>query len=57
MINGVAAAPMMVIVMLMSRKREVMGEFTLQPWLWVLGWVATVVMALAAIVMFITWGK
>jgi Mn2+/Fe2+ NRAMP family transporter len=56
-INGVAAAPMMVIVMLMSRKREVMGEFTLQPWLWVLGWVATVVMALAAIVMFITWGK
>lgn len=56
-INGVTAAPMMVIVMLISRKREVMGKFTLEPWLKVLGWTATGVMALAAIVMFVTWGK
>ena len=56
-INGVTAAPMMVMVMLMSRRREVMGEFTVEPWLWILGWIATAVMAFAAIVMFVTWGK
>jgi Mn2+/Fe2+ NRAMP family transporter len=56
-INGVAAAPMMVIVMLMSRRRDVMGEFTIEPWLWILGWIATAVMAFAALVMFVTWGK
>jgi Mn2+/Fe2+ NRAMP family transporter len=46
-----------VIVMLMSRRREIMGKFILEPWLLVLGWMATAVMALAALVMFVTWGK
>jgi Mn2+/Fe2+ NRAMP family transporter len=56
-INGLAAAPMMVIVMLLSRKPEVMGKFTLGPWTKAFGWIATTVMAIAAIVMFVTWGK
>jgi Mn2+/Fe2+ NRAMP family transporter len=34
-----------------------MGKFVLPPWLQVLGWIATLVMAAAAVVMFATWGR
>ena len=55
-INGVVAAPVMVMMMLLSSRKVVMGQFTL-PWpLKVVGWLATAVMALAAIGMFATWG-
>ena len=56
-INGVAAVPIMVMIMLMASRRAVMGQFTLTRWLMVLGWLATAVMALAAIGMFATWGS
>jgi Mn2+/Fe2+ NRAMP family transporter len=48
-INGIAAVPIMVIVMLMARNRKVMGQFerTSKP-LQVMGWIATAVMAAAA---------
>ena len=39
----------------MASRRQVMGEFALKPWLKVLGWVATAVMAAAAVGMFATW--
>jgi Mn2+/Fe2+ NRAMP family transporter len=39
----------------MASRREVMGEFALKPWLKVLGWIATAVMAAAAVGMFATW--
>ena len=55
-INGVAAVPIMAMIMLMGAKRAVMGQFTLSPWLKTLGWLATAVMAAAAIGMFATWG-
>ncbi len=56
-INGVAAVPMMIVMMVMSARPKVMGEFTI-PWvLKILGWVATAAMAAAAIVMFATWGE
>jgi Mn2+/Fe2+ NRAMP family transporter len=56
-INGVAAVPLMVVMMLMGSRRSVMGEFTM-PWvLKILGWLATAAMAVAAVVMFATWGK
>lgn len=56
-INGVAAVPLMVAMMLMGSQRKVMGEFTM-PWpLKLFGWLATAAMATAAIVMFVTWGK
>jgi len=55
-INGVAAVPIMVMIMLMGSKQAVMGQFTLSPWLKTLGWLATAVMAAAAIGMFATWG-
>jgi NRAMP (natural resistance-associated macrophage protein)-like metal ion transporter len=56
-INGVAAVPIMVMIMLMGSRPQVMGQFTLSRRLSVLGWVATAVMALAAVGMFATWGK
>jgi len=56
-INGVAAVPIMVMIMLMASRRKVMGQFTLTPWLMSLGWLATAAMAAAAIGMFATWGN
>jgi Mn2+/Fe2+ NRAMP family transporter len=56
-INGVAAAPIMAMMMLMASCKAVMGDFTLTKWLTVLGWLATAVMAAAAIGMFTTWGS
>jgi Mn2+/Fe2+ NRAMP family transporter len=43
--------------MLMGSRRRVMGRFTLRPWLMTLGWLASAVMAVAAISMFATWGS
>ena len=56
-INGVAAVPIMVMIMLMASRRVVMGQFTLTPWLTILGWLASGVMAAAAVGMFATWGN
>jgi len=56
-INGVVAVPIMVMIMLMASRRQVMGQFTLTPWLMSLGWLATAAMAAAAIGMFVTWGN
>ena len=53
-INGVAAVPIMVMIMLMASRKLVMGQFTLRPWLASLGWLATAAMAVAAIGMFAT---
>jgi NRAMP (natural resistance-associated macrophage protein)-like metal ion transporter len=56
-INGVAAVPIMAMIMLMASRKAVMGDFTITKWLTVLGWLATAVMAAAAIGMFATWGS
>jgi NRAMP (natural resistance-associated macrophage protein)-like metal ion transporter len=55
-VNGVVAVPIMVMTVLMAARRDVMGQFVLGPVLKVLGWLATAVMALAAVGMFATWG-
>ena len=55
-INGVAATPIMVMIMLLGSRRDVMRQFTLSPWLKGLGWLATAVMSAAAFGMFATWG-
>ena len=54
-VNGVAAVPVMAMIMIMASRREVMGEFALKPWLKSLGWLATAVMTAAAVGMFATW--
>jgi NRAMP (natural resistance-associated macrophage protein)-like metal ion transporter len=56
-INGVVAVPLMIVMMLMTMRREVMGTFTLPRPLWAVGWLSTAAMALAVAVMFATsWG-
>jgi Mn2+/Fe2+ NRAMP family transporter len=56
-INRVAAVPIMTMIMLMASRKKVMGEFALTKLLAVLGWLATAVMAPAAVGMFATWGS
>ena len=52
-INGIVSVPVMILMMLMTRRRDVMGQFTL-PWvLTTLGWLATGVMA--ATVLALAW--
>jgi NRAMP (natural resistance-associated macrophage protein)-like metal ion transporter len=56
-INGVVAAPVMVVMMLMAQNRRVMGPFVIGTRLKVLGWLGTAVMFAAAVGLFATWGK
>ncbi|MBN3751659.1 divalent metal cation transporter [Paraburkholderia sp. Tr-20389] len=51
-VNGIAAVPIMALVMLMASDRSVMGAFALQGILLWVGWLATAVMGMAAIGMF-----
>ena len=51
-VNGVVAVPVMVMTMLLGGRQSVMGRFTLPPYLKVIGWIATLVMLLAAVGMF-----
>ncbi len=52
-INGVVAVPIMIAMMIVVRQRSRMGKFTAPLSVTVLGWAATVVMALAAVTMFL----
>jgi len=52
-INGVVAVPLMVVIILLVSKKAVMGDFTASRPIIILGWIATVVMGLAAVRMFI----
>jgi NRAMP (natural resistance-associated macrophage protein)-like metal ion transporter len=54
-INGVVAVPIMVMTMLMAGQQKVMGKFVLPRSLSVMGWVATAVMCLVAVALFVTW--
>ena len=51
-VNGLAAVPMMVLVMLRSARRDIMGGFVVTGLLRWVGWIATALMALAAVGMF-----
>jgi NRAMP (natural resistance-associated macrophage protein)-like metal ion transporter len=54
-INGIVAVPLMVIIMLLSSSRTVMGRFIASTKLKWGGWLATVVMAIAALAMIGSW--
>ena len=54
-INGVVAAPLMVVIMLMAMQQRVMGAFTLPRLLWAMGWLSTTAMTAAVAAMFLTW--
>jgi Mn2+/Fe2+ NRAMP family transporter len=52
-INGVAAVPILIAMMLMCRDEKVMGEFRIRGWLFVCGWVTVGVMAAASAAMLV----
>jgi Mn2+/Fe2+ NRAMP family transporter len=53
-INGVISVPIMAIMMLMAVRPEIMGRFTIKRRLKILGWLATLIMALAVSAMLFT---
>jgi NRAMP (natural resistance-associated macrophage protein)-like metal ion transporter len=55
-VNGVVAVPVMAMMMLLATRTSVMCHFTVGPILNGFGWLATAVMALAAVGMFATMG-
>ena len=54
-INGVVAVPVMALMMHLSSHRPAMGDFQLHIGLKIVGWLATLAMAAAAIGLFATW--
>jgi NRAMP (natural resistance-associated macrophage protein)-like metal ion transporter len=52
-INGVVAVPIMAVMMVLVMRKSVMGVFTATPVQAVLGWLATGIMAAAAVAMFV----
>ncbi|ANY77121.1 iron transporter [Microvirga ossetica] len=53
-VNGVIAVPVMATMMLVTCRSDIMGPFAVRGWLQAVGWIATGVMTLAALAMFIT---
>jgi Mn2+/Fe2+ NRAMP family transporter len=54
-INGIVAAPVMVVMMLMTAQPKVMGKFTISGWLRWLGWASTIAMIACVIGMIAAW--
>jgi Mn2+/Fe2+ NRAMP family transporter len=52
-INGVIAVPLMTVILILSTKKSIMGEFTASRPVLVLGWIATLVMFAASVRMFV----
>jgi NRAMP (natural resistance-associated macrophage protein)-like metal ion transporter len=50
-INGVLAVPVMILLMIMSRRKDVMEQFVVKGWLYWLGWLSTAAMTLSVIAM------
>ena len=56
-INGVLAPPLLVVIMLVSNNKDVMGKRVNGTLTNLLGWTTTILMSAAALGMFLTWGK
>ncbi len=54
-LNGVIAVPLMALMMVMAMEPKVMGRFVLPRSLWIMGWIATVAMALVVGAMILSW--
>lgn len=48
-LNGIVAAPLMVLLMIMSGNQSIVGKFGLTPYLRVVGWTATAIMFVASL--------
>jgi NRAMP (natural resistance-associated macrophage protein)-like metal ion transporter len=53
-INGLLAAPVMALMMIMTRSRRIMGSFTLPIYLEIVGWAGTIAMFVASIALLVT---
>jgi Mn2+/Fe2+ NRAMP family transporter len=51
-VNGVLAAPVMAVMMVIAMNRRIMGRLTLPRTMLVVGWLATIIMALASVAFF-----
>ena len=56
-VNGVLAPPLLVLIMLMSNDRRIVGRRRNGLWLNALGWITTAVMFAAVIALAMTWGR
>jgi NRAMP (natural resistance-associated macrophage protein)-like metal ion transporter len=56
-VNGVLAAPVMVMLMLLVHRRKVMGDFVIRGWLYWLGWASTAAMGLCTLGMAYGFGR
>jgi len=54
-LNGVVAAPLMAVIMVMASSRKVMSNLVIPPYLRVMGWIATAVMLCACVGLVWTW--
>ena len=54
-INGVVAPPIMIVMMLMTANRRVMGQFVISGWVQWLGWASTVAMIFCVVAMIAFW--
>ena len=54
-LNGVAAVPVMIVMMRMTMRPAIMGAFTLPRLLRIVGWLATAAMAATVVAMVATW--
>jgi Mn2+/Fe2+ NRAMP family transporter len=52
-INGIVAVPLMAVIIVLVSKKSVMGAFTADRSIIILGWIATAIMGVAAVCMFI----
>ena len=51
-INGVVAVPLMFVILVLSSKTSVMGDYIASKTILSIGWTATAVMAIAVVVLF-----
>jgi Mn2+/Fe2+ NRAMP family transporter len=55
-VNGVAAAPFLALVMVISGNRMIMGKLRNSPVISAIGWGTTILMALSALTLLVTGG-
>jgi Mn2+/Fe2+ NRAMP family transporter len=53
-VNGVLAPPLILLIVLLTSNRKVMGDRVNPPLLQILGWITFAIMTVAAIGMFVT---
>lgn len=54
-LNGIVAAPLMAVIMMMASSRKVMGKFLIPTYLRWIGWLATALMACVSVGVFLSW--